>query len=85
MHAARVQDDVCSRGDPVAVDDVIRQRAAHGEVDHRVEAQTLVDEVLQHQQPVKVAVLDRPVACGAQRSKVTVVRRRRCYLCASIL
>lgn len=64
VHAARVENDVCALRHPVAIYDVIRQGSAHGDVHHRVEAQALVDEALQHLQPLKVPVLQLPLACG---------------------
>lgn len=57
VHAPGVEDDVGALRHPVALDDVIRQGSAHGEVHHWVEAQALVDEGLQHLQLVKVPLL----------------------------
>lgn len=66
MHVAGVEDDVGALGDPVAINDIIGQGSAHGEVDHRVEAQAFVDEALHHWQLLKVAVLQLSVTCGNQ-------------------
>lgn len=57
VHVAGVQNDIYALWDAVAINDVIRQGTAHGEVHHRVEAQALVDEALQHLQLLEVPIL----------------------------
>lgn len=57
MHAASVENNICTLRYPVAIDDVIRQGSTHGEVHHRVEAQAFVDEALQPLQLLQVLVL----------------------------
>lgn len=64
VHAAGVENDICTLWYPVAVYDVIRQGSTHGEVHHRVEAQTFIDEALQHLQLLKVLVLKLSLTCS---------------------
>lgn len=61
VHVAGVQNDVCALRYPVALNDIIRQGSTHGEVHHRVEPQAFIDEGLQHEQLLKVPVLQLPV------------------------
>lgn len=64
MHAASVENDICALWYPVAIYDVIRKGSTHGEVHHWVEAQTFVDESLQHLQLLEVPVLKLSLTCG---------------------
>lgn len=56
MHEANVKYDVGSFGDFDAVNGVVLQSFSHGEIDHRVEPQTLVDEDLEHFQTLIIHV-----------------------------
>ena len=64
MHAAGVQNNICAFWYLVTIYDIIREGSSHGEVHHRVKAQALVDEALQHLQLLKVPVLELSLACG---------------------
>lgn len=74
VHAARVQDDICALWHPVTFDDVIRQGSPHGEVHHRVEAQALVDETLQHLQLLKVPILHLSVTFKERQKSCFITR-----------